>query len=69
MSPPAGYRTPRSGTGSADPAHPSPPSAINLKGRGLEEPGFITGMPVTVTVERGRIIIERQINLYQLTNS
>ncbi|MFP9462566.1 SymE family type I addiction module toxin [Pectobacterium brasiliense] len=35
----------------------------------MEEPGFITGMPVTVTVERGRIIIERQINLYQLTNS
>ncbi|KMK85015.1 hypothetical protein KCQ_05741, partial [Pectobacterium atrosepticum ICMP 1526] len=25
--------------------------------------GFITGMPVTVTVERGRIIIETQINL------
>ncbi|WP_257982016.1 type I toxin-antitoxin system SymE family toxin [Pectobacterium aroidearum] len=27
------------------------------------ESGFITGMPVTVTVERGRIIIETQINL------
>ncbi|MFW5407052.1 SymE family type I addiction module toxin [Pectobacterium brasiliense] len=39
------------------------PSAINLKGRWLEESGFITGMPVTVTVERGRIIIETQINL------
>ncbi|MBN3344018.1 type I addiction module toxin, SymE family [Pectobacterium brasiliense] len=38
-------------------------SAINLKGRGLEESGFITGMPVTVTVERGRIIIETEINL------
>nr|WP_072014420.1 SymE family type I addiction module toxin [Pectobacterium odoriferum] len=37
--------------------------AINLKGRWLEESGFITGMPVTVTVERGRIIIETQINL------
>lgn len=40
-----------------------PPSAINIKGRWLEESGFITGMPVTVTVERGRIIIEPQINL------
>ncbi|MDY4378085.1 MULTISPECIES: SymE family type I addiction module toxin [Pectobacterium] len=29
----------------------------------MEESGFITGMPVTVTMERGRIIIERQINL------
>ncbi|AYH12180.1 SymE family type I addiction module toxin [Pectobacterium parmentieri] len=41
----------------------NPPSAINFKGRWLEESGFITGMPVTVTVERGRIIIETQINL------
>ncbi|MEI7410015.1 SymE family type I addiction module toxin [Pectobacterium aroidearum] len=41
----------------------NPPSAINLKGRWFEESGFITGMPVTVTVERGRIIIETQINL------
>ncbi|MBA0219331.1 type I addiction module toxin, SymE family [Pectobacterium brasiliense] len=39
------------------------PSTINLKGRWLEEPAFITGMPVTVTVESGRIIIETQINL------
>nr|WP_247687977.1 SymE family type I addiction module toxin [Pectobacterium versatile] len=37
--------------------------AINLKGRWLEESGFITGMHVTVTVERGRIIIETEINL------
>nr|WP_232625573.1 type I toxin-antitoxin system SymE family toxin [Pectobacterium parmentieri] len=29
----------------------------------MEECGFITGMSVTVTVERGRIIIEMQINL------
>ncbi|MFT8212364.1 MAG: SymE family type I addiction module toxin [Symbiopectobacterium sp.] len=36
---------------------------INHKGHWLEESGFITGMPVTVTVERGRIIIETQINL------
>ncbi|MEQ9842913.1 SymE family type I addiction module toxin [Pectobacterium brasiliense] len=42
---------------------PNPPSAISLKGRWLEESGFITGMPVTVTVEHGRIIIETQINL------
>ncbi|MEI7265049.1 SymE family type I addiction module toxin [Pectobacterium carotovorum] len=40
---------------------PNPLSAINLKGRWLEASGFITGMPVTV--ERGRIIIETQINL------
>ncbi|WP_080589440.1 MULTISPECIES: SymE family type I addiction module toxin [Pectobacterium] len=39
------------------------PSAINLKGRWLEECGFITGMPVTVTVERREIIIEMKINL------
>ncbi|MBN3163197.1 SymE family type I addiction module toxin [Pectobacterium brasiliense] len=42
---------------------PNPPSAINLKGRWLEEPGFITGMPITITMERGRRIIETQINL------
>ncbi|UVO10541.1 type I toxin-antitoxin system SymE family toxin [Pectobacterium polonicum] len=41
----------------------NPPSAINLKGRWLEESGFITGMPITVTLERVRIIIEAQINL------
>ncbi|WP_232483934.1 SymE family type I addiction module toxin [Dickeya dianthicola] len=29
----------------------------------MEESGFITGMPVTVTVDLGRIIIETQINL------
>ncbi|MEI7410013.1 hypothetical protein [Pectobacterium aroidearum] len=29
----------------------------------MEECRFITGMPATVTVERGRIIIETQINL------
>ncbi|MBA0177631.1 type I addiction module toxin, SymE family [Pectobacterium carotovorum] len=33
---------------------------MNLKGRWLEESGFITGMPVTV--ERSRIIIEIEIN-------
>ncbi|MGR6770994.1 SymE family type I addiction module toxin [Pectobacterium brasiliense] len=37
------------------------PSAINLKGRWLEESGFITGMHITV--ERGEIIIEMKINL------
>ncbi|MBA0173488.1 type I toxin-antitoxin system SymE family toxin [Pectobacterium versatile] len=31
--------------------------------RWLEEPGFITVMPITVTVERGRIVIETEINL------
>ncbi|MFP1949028.1 SymE family type I addiction module toxin [Lonsdalea quercina] len=29
----------------------------------MEECGFITRMPVTITVERGRIVIETQINL------
>ncbi|WP_407321194.1 SymE family type I addiction module toxin [Dickeya ananatis] len=42
---------------------PNPPSAINLKGRRLEESGFMTGMPITVTVERGRIVIETEINV------
>ncbi|MEQ9894701.1 SymE family type I addiction module toxin [Pectobacterium parmentieri] len=36
---------------------------MNLKGRWLKMCGFIAGMPMTVTVERGRIIIETQINL------
>ncbi|MCA6968138.1 type I toxin-antitoxin system SymE family toxin [Pectobacterium carotovorum] len=36
---------------------------MNLKGLWLEESGFITGMPITVTVERGRIVIETEINL------
>ncbi|MFP1723837.1 SymE family type I addiction module toxin [Lonsdalea quercina] len=41
---------------------PNPPSAINLKGRWLEESGFMTGMPITVTVERGKLVIETEIN-------
>ncbi|WP_227001638.1 SymE family type I addiction module toxin [Pectobacterium parmentieri] len=36
---------------------------MNLKSRWLEESGFMTGMPITVTVERGRLIIETEINL------
>ncbi|MCL6331232.1 type I toxin-antitoxin system SymE family toxin [Pectobacterium carotovorum subsp. carotovorum] len=40
-----------------------PPSATNLKGRWLEVSGFITGMLITITVERGRIVIETEINL------
>ncbi|WP_413556456.1 SymE family type I addiction module toxin [Brenneria sp. L3-3Z] len=35
---------------------------MNIKGRWLEETGFLTGMPITVTVERGRIVIETGIN-------
>ncbi|WP_370822367.1 SymE family type I addiction module toxin [Pectobacterium polaris] len=38
-----------------------PPSA--LKAVDSKESGFITGMPVTVTVEHGRIIIETQADL------
>ncbi|MCG8711115.1 type I toxin-antitoxin system SymE family toxin [Brenneria sp. 4F2] len=41
---------------------PNPPPAINLKGRWLEESGFMTGMPITVTVEQGRLVIEAEIN-------
>nr|WP_232487937.1 SymE family type I addiction module toxin [Pectobacterium parmentieri] len=29
----------------------------------MEESGFMTGMPITVTVERGRIVVETEINL------
>ncbi|WP_375154029.1 SymE family type I addiction module toxin [Pectobacterium parmentieri] len=29
----------------------------------IKELGFMTGMPITVTVERGRIVIETEINL------
>nr|WP_235778075.1 SymE family type I addiction module toxin [Pectobacterium wasabiae] len=29
----------------------------------MEESGFMTGMPITVTVERGRLVIETEINL------
>ncbi|WP_373412768.1 SymE family type I addiction module toxin [Pectobacterium brasiliense] len=46
-----------------DNSRPNLPSAINFKGRWLEESSFITEMPVTITVERGRIIIETQTNL------
>ncbi|MFJ5387395.1 SymE family type I addiction module toxin [Pectobacterium sp. CHL-2024] len=42
-----------------------PPSAINLKGRWLEESGFMTGVSITVMVERGRI--ETEINLRHYT--
>ncbi|MFP1910267.1 SymE family type I addiction module toxin [Lonsdalea quercina] len=36
----------------------NPPSAINLEGRWLEASGFITGQPVTVNIEHGRLIIQ-----------
>nr|WP_240431510.1 SymE family type I addiction module toxin [Pectobacterium parmentieri] len=29
----------------------------------MEESGFMTGMPITITVERGRLVIETEINL------
>ncbi|WP_409308651.1 SymE family type I addiction module toxin [Pectobacterium sp. B1J-3] len=29
----------------------------------MEESGFMTRVPITVTVERGRIVIETRINL------
>ncbi|QLL95410.1 type I toxin-antitoxin system SymE family toxin [Pectobacterium carotovorum] len=36
---------------------------MNLKGRWLEESGFMAGMPIAVMVERGRIVIETEINV------
>ncbi|WP_413556395.1 SymE family type I addiction module toxin [Brenneria sp. L3-3Z] len=32
----------------------NPSSAINLKGRRLEESGFMTGMPITITALTGQ---------------
>nr|WP_230856878.1 SymE family type I addiction module toxin [Pectobacterium parmentieri] len=29
----------------------------------MEESGFMTGMPITITVERGRLVTEAEINL------
>nr|WP_232487052.1 SymE family type I addiction module toxin [Pectobacterium parmentieri] len=29
----------------------------------MEESGFMTGMPITITVERGRLVIETEVNL------
>ncbi|MCY9850003.1 MULTISPECIES: SymE family type I addiction module toxin [Pectobacterium] len=37
-------------------------SAISLKGRWLEESGFMTGMVIMVMVERGRNVSETEIN-------
>ncbi|MDK9444520.1 SymE family type I addiction module toxin [Pectobacterium atrosepticum] len=42
---------------------PNPPPAIDLKCRWLESSGFMTGIPITVTVERRRLVIETEINL------
>nr|WP_232486838.1 SymE family type I addiction module toxin [Pectobacterium parmentieri] len=39
-----------------------PPSTSRAAGW-LEESEFMTGMPITVTVERGRLVIETEINL------
>ncbi|RNM25841.1 type I toxin-antitoxin system SymE family toxin [Dickeya undicola] len=39
----------------------SPP--LTLQGRWLEDLGFNTGQPVTVTVERGRLVIEAEIRI------
>nr|WP_244316935.1 SymE family type I addiction module toxin [Mixta theicola] len=42
-------------------ANPLP--AINLKGRWLEELGFYSGKALTVTVEEGRLVIEREFQV------
>ncbi|MFB1118889.1 SymE family type I addiction module toxin, partial [Dickeya dadantii] len=39
------------------------PSPLKLKGRWLEDPGFNTGQPVIVTVERGRLVIEAELRI------
>ncbi|MBN3160907.1 SymE family type I addiction module toxin [Pectobacterium brasiliense] len=44
-----------------------PPSATNLKGRWLEESGFMTEIAIMVMVERGRNVIETGINLRHYT--
>ncbi|MCD1125603.1 type I toxin-antitoxin system SymE family toxin [Jinshanibacter sp. LJY008] len=40
---------------------PSP--QIKISGNWLEELGFTTGQPVTVTSERGRMVIEVDVNI------
>ncbi|CDG22284.1 conserved protein of unknown function [Xenorhabdus poinarii G6] len=42
---------------------PNPAPAITLKGRWLEELGFLTNHPVTVTAERGRLVIQAEIGV------
>ncbi|MBK5144466.1 type I toxin-antitoxin system SymE family toxin [Budviciaceae bacterium BWR-B9] len=40
---------------------PSP--QIKISGKWLEELGFTTGQAVTVTTERGRVVIEEVVNI------
>lgn len=35
--------------------------AINLKGKWLRDSGFETGLPLIVTIEQGRIVIEPEL--------
>ncbi|WP_071531098.1 SymE family type I addiction module toxin [Pectobacterium wasabiae] len=56
--PASAINTARSPHHSNDAGRPNPSPSINHKGRWLEECGFISEMPVIVTVERGKIIIE-----------
>ncbi|WP_313654651.1 SymE family type I addiction module toxin [Pantoea sp.] len=42
---------------------PNPLPQLIIKGRWLEDLGFNTGQPVTVTVERGRLVIEAEIRI------
>nr|WP_152494855.1 SymE family type I addiction module toxin [Dickeya zeae] len=39
------------------------PTPLTLKGRWLKDLGFNTGQPVTVTVERGRLVIEAELRI------
>ncbi|PKH22330.1 hypothetical protein CIG19_13585 [Enterobacterales bacterium CwR94] len=41
----------------------NPPPKITISGRWLEQFGFDTGHPVTVTAERGCIVIRTELNI------
>ncbi|MCU1795419.1 hypothetical protein CUU52_20835 [Pectobacterium polaris] len=56
-----------SGCGIKPHGRPNPPSATNLEGCLLEASSFMTGMPITVTVEWGRLMIGTEINLSHYT--
>ncbi|CAI1803654.1 SymE family type I addiction module toxin [Serratia fonticola] len=40
-----------------------PPPQLLIKGYWLEELGFLTGQPVTVNIEQGRLIIQAEGNV------
>lgn len=40
-----------------------PAPQLIIKGYWLEELGFLTGQPVTVNIEQGRLIIQAEVNV------